>query len=100
MSMYTSAGLYYSQYSVTPSANPTSLLVSTSTYSPVFAEKFQWVVGAKSKLYGTARLYYPLFSSDAVNGSSSAFTSFGGGLEGGWIQYFSKNIGANLGLEG
>lgn len=99
LEMLTSLGVYYSQYSVTQNQNPTNLLISTSTYSPVFEERIHWLTSPKSKYYGALRGYFPVMANDAVNGSSATAKSFGVGAELAWQHSWAKHAAITLGAQ-
>jgi hypothetical protein len=93
-SLMSSAGIYYSAYGVTPSANPTTLLVSSSTLAPTLEECYQWTIGPKSNILAGLDLYY-VNSTDATNGSGSG--SLGYGFDLNWRTILSQHLGLNVG---
>ncbi|MEQ1875905.1 MAG: hypothetical protein ABL958_04610 [Bdellovibrionia bacterium] len=91
-SMITSAGLTYSNYSATAKPGAIAPLVSASSYSGLIEQAVHYKVTASTRFYGFGQLLYPYFSSDDLNKSSSAFTSFGFGVGGGLRIYLFPNV--------
>jgi hypothetical protein len=75
-------------------------LVSFTNYSGLLSEALSWVTSQQTKLFAEAKLLYPYFSTDAENGSSSAFGSFGFAGEAGLRVDVSKIFSIDGGLTG
>jgi len=94
----TSLGLYYSSYSVSLKSNPTSILDSVTTYSPLLEERLVFILRDGMRPFIAMQIYYPVMSSDPDNGSSSVGGSFGLGTEGGVRVDFNKLTAIEAGV--
>ena len=95
-----SLGVYGSVYNATSLAGATLPLNAVVTYAPTLEERFQIMSGPQTIFWFALQGYYPVFSSDADNGPSNSFISFGAELNGGMKMDLSRAWSVETGIRG
>ncbi len=85
-----SLGANYTDYKVTLPRAP--VVASFTSYSPVADLSLLYRLTGNTRFFGGVQIYYPGFSSDAVNGASTPASSYGAGFDGGLRVYASPSV--------